>query len=307
MATLRLASAFLFVCQTLVSSNRPLQLNLDPARCLEAVLVEPRALPYTSMALQSALRVPGIDLITLAHGKDNAEFARQLVQREEDLADAYNRGFLDLLPLSVGDLGGDDQINEIPGSLVQQKFRVQQHLLQRHSRTDSCAAYHLEYSRLLLSPGFWGMLRCDRVLTFQSDTVFCRGSQVSIAEFQQYSYVGGETPGIDRGPGRIHMNGGFALRSRPAMLQCIKEEVNTDVLRSGLTLEDGIYSGCRSLKQPPMELVERFAVDNGNKLPSAAPLGVHKPWAGRYKDELNQLCDGAQALTEAALSSANNC
>jgi len=258
--------------------------------------VEPRAVSYTSLALESALEVPGIDTITLAHGKNNADFARQLVQNSQPLRDAYNRGFLRLLPLAVGDLGGDEPVNDIASSFVHK------HEQQGSGHSHGCVSWHHEYTRLLVSPNFWNMLRCDRILTFQSDTVFCRGSQVNIKEFEQYQYIGGETPGIDAGPGRIHMNGGFALRSRPAMLQCIREDMNDEVLHSGYG-EDEIYSRCRSLKQPPKELADRFAIDNAKKLPLVAPLGVHKPWEGPHSSEVTQMCDGAQALTDAFITS----
>lgn len=271
--------------------------KVDPTTCLEAVLVEPRALHYTAIALQSALGVPGIDLVTLAHGKSNGEFSKQLVEDNEDLAKAYEQGALTLLPLPVNDLGGDEPVNAMPAPNLLVKT-------QRLVRRDSAAStedqtWHHEYTRLLLSPGFWKLLQCDRVLTFQSDTVFCHDSPVNIDEFKPFAYVGGETPGMSRF-GRVHMNGGFSLRSRPAMLQCIEHDMHNEVANSDMG-EDEIFSQCLSLKQPPKELMDRFAIDNSLKMPTTSPLGVHKPWGGPFNQEVTKICIGAQALTAAAL------
>jgi len=248
--------------------------------------VEPRAVHYTSVALNSALGVPGIDLITYAHGERNAKFAKQLVEGDAKLKKAYDQDQLRLLALPVGDLGGDEMVNKMPGT----------GLIQLNS--SNCEYWHHEYTRLLVSPGFWNLLRCDRVLIFQSDTVFCRGSRVKLKDFKAFPYIGGETPAISGG-GRIHMNGGFSLRSRAAMLQCIEHDMQNEMQNPSLG-EDEIYSRCPSLEQPPLELVDRFAIDNALKLPSSAPLGIHKPWGdGPFSAQVTGLCDGAQALTDA--------
>eukprot|EP00419_Tripos_fusus_P040882 CAMPEP_0172791106 /NCGR_PEP_ID=MMETSP1074-20121228/208303_1 /TAXON_ID=2916 /ORGANISM="Ceratium fusus, Strain PA161109" /LENGTH=292 /DNA_ID=CAMNT_0013628161 /DNA_START=56 /DNA_END=932 /DNA_ORIENTATION=- len=261
----------------------------DPAACTEAVLVEPRALHYTAVALKSAVGVADIDLVTFAHGQDNAKFSHDLVEGDKNLDEAYNRGFLRLLSLPVGDLGGDRIVNKMPETALIE------------ANSSYCARWHHEYTRLLVSPGFWNLLRCDRVLIFQSDTVFCRGSSATIEDFKAFPYIGGETPGISAGEGRMHMNGGFSLaaghiggetpgisagegrmhmnggfslRSRAAMLQCIENDMQDDRDLG----EDEIYSRCPFLMQPPRDLADLFAIDNAQKMPSNVPLGVHKPW-----------------------------
>jgi len=257
------------------------------ATCTEAVLVEPRSLHYTAVALNSALGVPGIDFITFAHAKNSAKFAKQIVDGNADLKKAFNKGHLRLLPLPVGDLGGDEVVNEMPKISLGQL------------NSSNCEAHHHEYTRLLVAPGFWNLLHCDRVLVFQSDTVFCHGSAAKIEDFAAFPYIGGETPQMSVG-GRIHMNGGFSLRSRAAMLQCIEHAMHNDLQNPGKG-EDEIYSRCPSLTQPPRELVDRFAIDNAWKLPGSAPLGVHKPWGdGPFSAQVIKLCNGAQALADAA-------
>jgi len=150
----------------------------------------------------------------------------------------------------------------------------------------------------MISPGFWNLLHCDRVLIFQSDTVFCRGSSVKIEEFAAFPYIGGVTPNMGQ-YGRMHMNGGFSLRSRPAMLQCIEHARQEGLQNTGMG-EDEIYSQCPHLKQPPLELADRFAIDNAAKITPSVPLGVHKPWgAGPFSAQVTEMCDGAQTLYDA--------
>merc|ERR1719476_602776 len=100
----------------------------------------------------------------------------------------------------------------------------------------------------MVSPGFWNLLRCDHTLIFQSDTVFCRGSSAKVKEFTSFPYIGGETPRLSNN-GHIHMNGGFSLRSRAAMLKCI-DEMQYEIQKTDMG-EDEIFSGCPTLKQPP--------------------------------------------------------
>jgi len=258
----------------------------DLIECTEAVLVEPRAMHYTTVALNSALDVPGVDLITFAHSRITAKFAKQLVKSDATLEKAFKKRSLRLLELPVGDLGGDAEVNEMPTGLVT-------------VNSSSCAEYHHEYTRLLVSPGFWKRLHCNRVLIFQSDTVFCRGSSVKLEEFAAFPYIGGQTPQMGGGLGRIHINGGFSLRSRPAMLQCIEHATKEGLQNTGMG-EDEIYSQCPHLKQPPLKLVDRFAIDNALKMPTIMPLGVHKPWgSGPFAAQVIKICNGARALYDA--------
>jgi len=251
--------------------------ELEAGSCVEGVLVEPRALHYTTVALESAVGVSGIDLLTLAHGKSNEQWANKLVASSKILDPELKKGTLRLLALPVQDLGGNDPVNEMP-SLLQWG-----------------AGYHDEYSRLLTTPGFWKLFKCDTILLFQSDCVFCRNTKVKLAEFLQYPYVGGISPGIDAGPARYHLNGGFSLRKRLEMLKCISEEPE-HIGR----MEDDFYSRCKTLAQPPASVANRFAIDNAHMILAEAPLGVHKPWGfGPHHEQVMHLCEGAQELFNA--------
>jgi len=252
--------------------------ELNTATCVEGVLVEPRAIHYTTVALESAVGVAGVNLLTLAHGKTNGQWAENLVVSSNILNTEHEKGTLRLLSLPVQDLGGNDPVNEMP------------------SLMNWGAGYHDEYSRLMTTPGFWRLFKCDTILLFQSDCVFCQNTKVSLSEFLQYPYVGGITPGFDAGPTRHHLNGGFSLRKRPEMLKCLAEEPDQIEGRT----EDDFYSRCKTLAQPPVSVANRFAIDNAHTLLAEAPLGVHKPWGnGPFHEQVMHLCKGAEKLFNA--------
>jgi len=262
--------------------------KLDAATCVEGVLVEGRALNYTIVALESAVGVPGIDLLTLAHGKSNSRWAEELVVSSKILHREFLRGRLKLLPMPVHDL-------------------------EMRSPLQWGIGYNDEYNRLMTSPSFWKLFKCDTILLFQSDSVFCRNTEVRLSEFLQYPYIGGITPGFDAGekeiqegekeeeleaniilpPPRRYLNGGFSLRKRPEILKCIAQERG----QMNGHMEDDFYSHCETLAQPPVSVANRFAIDNAHIIPSEAPLGVHKPWGdGPYHQEVMHLCEGAEKL-----------
>jgi len=247
------------VCVTKVDSLIQLTSSqtMDPTTCTEAVLVEMRNLSYTGLALQSALGVPGIDLITLAHGEDNADFTKRLLEGNTGLDEAHQRGAVRLLQLPFDDLGADGPVE---GKRPNMQFSLAE------------SKHHLEYSGLFLTPDFWKLFQCDRIFIFQSDTVFCRNTAANIKEFAEYPYIGAHTPTIDGAPDRIHMNGGFSLRSRPDMIRCIEKD-NADEVQNSMEGEDEIFSRCRTLKQPPVSVADRFGIDNGFKVPIEPPLG----------------------------------
>jgi len=253
--------------------------QLDPSHCTEAALIEPRNLPKpTTLALESAVEVPGLDFITLVHGEENMQSSQALVQNSSLLNKLAARGQLRLLNVHVGDLGGDYKDNTMPD------------LLQEGAR------YHDEYSRLVESPGFWKLMKCDRVVLMQSDSLFCHGSKARLADFVEYPYIGGHSPWIEHNHSRLHMNGGFSLRSRPAMIKCLDKSQQTPEEQATLQ-EDSFYSICHSLRQPPVELMDKFAIDNAWKELGSVPLGMHKPWgAGPFRTSNLDACPGAKAL-----------
>jgi len=269
--------------------------KLDAVTCVEGVLLEPRAINYTAVALESAVNVPGIDLLTLADGKSNSRWAEELVTSSKILHLEYAKGTLRLLRLPIQDLGGNDLVSEMP-SLLQGGVGDVGSLAVEKNKPKRGAGYHDEYSRLLTTPGFWKLFKCDTILLFQSDCVFCRNTKVNLSEFLQYPYIGGISPGLDAGPTRHHLNGGFSLRKRTEMLKCIAEEPEQIEGR----MEDVFFSRCKRLAQPPVSVANRFAIDNGHVIPAETPFGVHKPWGdGEHFVRVMELCEGAGKLFNA--------
>jgi len=274
--------------QTLLWQEAPLA-AVDPASCLEAVIVEPRRLHTISTALESAAlsNNANFDLFTVAFGDENGDYVKGLVQNSSVLLSLRMHGRLRFRKLPVKDLGGNS--------------------LDDTDRPPNPRGHHDQYSRMLKSTEFWEGFTCDRILLMQSDTVLCSNSEVQLSDYFQYDYVGGRTHNLDKHylPGRKHLNGGFSFRNRVGMLRCIKAVASypTD-LRLWLEKlpEDGFFSNCKEMEQPSGPLTRRFAIASGSyeMEPDQVPFGVHSPWQesscrGCLKSSL-QHCVGAIKL-----------
>lgn len=290
--------------------------DLNPATCVEAVLVEPRSMFAIARATYSALENSEVDLVTLAHGAFNADYVKSLVEVNPVLAKAEQQRRLRYLDLQVGDLGADEvgssdvsfangNITAANGTILTEMHMSIRDGLDAAGVQSGRVAYRDEYSRLLKSRRFWDQIICDKTLIMQSDSMLCPGSAVRLSEFFDYGFVGGHAPHMDastlvKHPNapRIVMNGGFSFRSRPQMLQCLDLFFSgTDGFAEANAEEDFFYSQCPLLEQPNTSMVDRFAIDNGYVLASEIPFGVHKPWApGPYLNETMALCSGASQL-----------
>jgi len=79
------------------------------------------------------------------------------------------------------------------------------------------------YNALLLSPQFWRAIPgTERVLIFQTDSMVCPQRSYGLHDFEGLDYVGSWWP-VKRPIGFvIHGgNGGFSLRTKPAVLECL--------------------------------------------------------------------------------------
>lgn len=258
---------------------------LNPATCVEVVLIEPRPVKGIVRAAESALGSDETNLVTLAHGAFNADYVQALVAQSQGLSEAQQKQRLRLLDLRIGDLGSD-----VPGS-----SKIIDNSTSQLVQAESRVSYHDEYSRLVKSQFFWDNLFCDHIVLMQSDSLFCHGSTVRLAEFFDYSFVGGRQPGLDAAD-RMAMNGGFSYRSRSHALACLAL-YPAEVAGTGEG-EDIFFSRCPLFVQPPAAMAERFAVDNAATLAVVVPLGVHKPWVGPYSAETMAMCPGAEELRQ---------
>ena len=86
-----------------------------------------------------------------------------------------------------------------------------------------------EYSKLLTSIDFWNMFNGEKLLIYQEDSMLFHNN---IEEFLKYDYIGAPWP-IDQDDNLKGVgNGGFSLRSKSKLIQCI-EIINPNHLKLG--------------------------------------------------------------------------
>jgi len=153
------------------------------------------------------------------------------------------------------------------------------------------------YSALLTSEAFWRSMQSERVLIFQTDTITCSQSPVSLEQFAQYDFIGAPTPAHIRGLLRFvflarghrllhtqYYNGGLSYRSRSAMLAVLAAYP-----WDGITSEDVWF--CAFLPKvggrlPSVEEARKFSFE-AERL-SGIPWGLHKP--RKHYAQLCQVC-----------------
>ena len=100
-----------------------------------------------------------------------------------------------------------------------------------------------EYSAMLMSKDFWEKINAEDVLIFQTDCAVFNEFNIDHWLDKEYKYIGAAYnwgPRLESGhlvsdsicpPGQaINMNGGFSLRKKSAMLQCIEEVSVKDII-----------------------------------------------------------------------------
>jgi len=140
-----------------------------------------------------------------------------------------------------------------------------------------------DYNKLLTSKFLWNMFLDDYILVFQRDSRFCSYSHRRIENFVgKFDFIGAPWNivymGVQVG------NGGFSLRSRSAMLNCIENNilpanVNEDIAMSACIRNLG-------LSLPSLEIASEFAVET-IRYSNITPLAVHKSW--KYITDDDQL------------------
>jgi len=253
---------------------------LPASSCVEAVLVEPRKLRSIQLALETASLVrndsgkePAIQVLTLMHGKDNLEYVTRLVEESEHLREDKRSGRLRLIPLDTSDLGGD--------------------LVERGLADNS--RWHSQYSTLFYNMSFWESLKCDHVLTMQSDSMLCLNSKVHLSEFLHYDFVGAVSCGDDQNVS----NGGLSLRNRQIMMRCVRRGI------PDLKMQEDVFfsEACQDVAWAPgFDVRDRFAIEQGFRHANVTPFGLHKPWHQDkmkqylYVDQNLDMCEGARKL-----------
>jgi len=138
-----------------------------------------------------------------------------------------------------------------------------------------------ESNDLMVTEALWEQCEGDTILYFEADSVVCPNSEYKISDFEHFDYIGGYWGN------RVHdfdskytwvMNGGFSLRKKQYILDCIKYKREDYLKYGGNQCEDYFFSACLDEK-PLVSDVLKFAIDNGYVGPElGVPFALHKPW-----------------------------
>ena len=138
-----------------------------------------------------------------------------------------------------------------------------------------------ESNELMVSETLWNQCEGDTILYFEADSMACPNSNYEISDFEHFDYIGGywgtNIPDLNTEYTWV-MNGGFSLRKKQYLLDCIKYKRVDYLKNSGNECEDYFFSACLD-KKPTVSEVLSFSIDNGYVPPVVGvPFGLHKPW-----------------------------
>jgi hypothetical protein len=120
------------------------------------------------------------------------------------------------------------------------------------------------YNRILLSAGFWGALREEKILLFQPDSLL---TGANIEEFAGYDYVGAPCRTFDEG---YVANGGLSLRTREAMHDCVRRFDPEPGEAEDVFFSRAVRSAGAAM--PDLRTAARFSVES---IYAGHPVGVH--------------------------------
>lgn len=146
---------------------------------------------------------------------------------------------------------------------------------------------------------FWSTMTEDRIMTVEADTAFCGATRFTHETFSRFPYLGAPThvrpPSYSADHLHPVLNGGFSLRSRRAMLECIEwaqrkvrgHSVKLLWDKSVYRNEDLMYSKCLIQAEmrlryplfPTAETAWQFSCEHGcyHRMTRGAPVpwGIH--------------------------------
>jgi hypothetical protein len=226
--------------------------NMDPQILYPyiAVLVEFRSTPLlVTVVLNILHNIPADWPIQIFHGKNNSNF---LQNSTLSIHIKTNRIILHQLDTMIGSPG--------------------------------------EYTNSLLTNIlFWHLVKGEKVLFFQLDSMFCSNSSHKIKDFLKYDYIGAPWHSRFKLPASGG-NGGFSLRSRRKLIELLS-------LRSydRSYAEDTWFSKYLYLVNAdiaPVNIAMTFSVET---IFYARPMAIHKP-IYLNSDELKALCKSCPEL-----------
>jgi hypothetical protein len=273
----------------------------QPDQSRVAVVVDTRPLPQLILAIESVMSVlPSSWPLQVFHGRLNEKFLRE----SEPLRSLLQEGRATLHPIPLALVGANlldgrrgDGVGGVVSSLDQ-----------------------MEYSRLLVTEGFWRSCWGEHILLFQADTAMCSPTSAASPHIDhfvgKYDLVGApwcskhDDPAAAFHPvcaelpsGYCVGNGGFTLRSRSAMIHCTTSFVCGWLEDQFFALHLGIVGG----RVADERTGGRFAVETvvpeaHRNFTNAPPLGVHQPHRHLAPSQLQVLysaCPAARQLADA--------
>lgn len=157
----------------------------------------------------------------------------------------------------------------------------------------NCNKYHLatrvslpegpmttqQYSHLLLSPEFWGVLQHEHLLIFQADCVLVRPTP---ARYLEFDYIGALCGSLT--PREFVMNGGLSLRRRSAMARAVSlmHASRRDLLDRPEDVALCLLMRAHNFCLPDMKACFQFAIESVGDPTTAIGLhGTDKRYAPR--------------------------
>jgi hypothetical protein len=145
-----------------------------------------------------------------------------------------------------------------------------------------------EYSEILRNQELWKKIPGERVLVFQSDTIFLRG--INNNEFQDLSMIGPVCVNFEDDK-KFIINGGFSFRNKKLMIELSKNKIINS------HIEDYFFT--EQLRKyypelmPNIQDCNNFAIESiGNKLLAKGIHGTDKYYASnRFYNELFNIID----------------
>ena len=145
-----------------------------------------------------------------------------------------------------------------------------------------------EYSEILRNQELWKKIPGERVLVFQSDTIFLRG--INSNEFQNLSMIGPVCVDFEDDE-KFIINGGFSFRNKKLMIELSKNKIINS------HIEDYFFT--EQLRKyypelmPNIQDCNNFAIEStGNKLLAKGIHGTDKYYtSSRFYNELFNIID----------------
>jgi hypothetical protein len=128
-------------------------------------------------------------------------------------------------------------------------------------------------SSLLTNSTFWQMVKGEKILFFQLDSVFCSNSPHKLKEFLQYDYIGAPWHPRYKIPAIVG-NGGFSLRSRSKLLALLSNHTYDHKLKYHEDVWFSKFLPLVNASIAPEHIAKTFSVET---IFYPTPLAVHKP------------------------------